>query len=165
MVLKEGQFDSGYGAIKAAGGTVTHTNKLGIVTVMASSGDFVETMRASGLVEAVARNAGFKQAAIASVLDNTTASALSTPGAENVNCATLYGVPATTGPDPLGACQWDMRAIGATTTGSYAVNQGAGTRIGDIDTGIDLTHPDLAPNLDVASSCSFIYATTPTSLP
>jgi subtilisin family serine protease len=58
-----------------------------------------------------------------------------------------------------------MRAIGATTAGSYAVNQGFGARIGDIDTGIDLTHPDLTPNLDVATSCSFIYATTPTSLP
>ena len=165
MVLKEGQFDSGYEAIKKAGGTVVHVNKLGIVTVAASSSDFIETMNASGLVTAVARNAGFKQAAIASVLDNTTATLGATPGAENGNCATLYGVSAATGPDPLGACQWDMRAIGATTAGSYAVNQGAGTRIGDIDTGIDLTHPDLAPNLDLASSCSFIYATTPTSDP
>ena len=41
----------------------------------------------------------------------------------------------------------------------------SGRAIGDIDTGVDLTHPDITPNLDVAASCSFIYATTPTSLP
>jgi hypothetical protein len=32
----------------------------------------------------------------------------------------LYGVPANIGPDQLSACQWDMRAIGATPAGSYA---------------------------------------------
>src|SRR5262249_8186472 len=62
-------------------------------------------------------------------------------------------------------CQWDMRAINATPSGSYGINQGLGARVGDIDTGIDFAHPDLAPNIDVAASCSFIYATTPTSNP
>jgi len=58
-----------------------------------------------------------------------------------------------------------MRAIGATSSGSYAVNRGRGVRIGDMDTGIDLTHTDIMPNVDLAASCDFIYATTPTSLP
>ena len=58
-----------------------------------------------------------------------------------------------------------MRAIGATSAGSYSVNLGAGARIGDMDTGIDLTHPDIMPNVDVAASCVFIYADTPTSIP
>jgi subtilisin family serine protease len=80
-------------------------------------------------------------------------------------CAALYSVPATPSPDPLGPCQWDMRAIGATSAGSYAVNLGAGARIGDIDTGIDLTNTDIMPNVDVAASCVFIYADTPTSDP
>jgi lantibiotic leader peptide-processing serine protease len=88
-----------------------------------------------------------------------------TQAAEAAACAALYSVPATTGPDALGACQWDMRAIGATSSGSYAVNQGKGVRIGDMDTGIDLTHTDIMPNVDVAASCGFIYASTPTSLP
>jgi subtilisin family serine protease len=88
-----------------------------------------------------------------------------TQAAENAACATLFSVPTSIGPDPLGACQWDMRAIGATTAGSYAVNKGKGARVGDIDTGIDLTHTDIMPNVDLAASCVFIYATTPTSLP
>jgi lantibiotic leader peptide-processing serine protease len=85
--------------------------------------------------------------------------------AEAAACAALYQVPAATGPDPLGACQWDMRAIGATSAGSYALNRGRGTRIGDIDTGIDLTHTDIMPNVDLAASCVFLYASTPTALP
>ena len=58
-----------------------------------------------------------------------------------------------------------MRAIGATSAGSYAVNRGKGARVGDIDTGIDLTNTDIMPNVDVAASCVFIYADTPTSNP
>ena len=64
-----------------------------------------------------------------------------TQAAEAAACATLFSVPVGIGPDPLGACQWDMRAIGATSSGSYAVNRGHGVRVGDIDTGIDLTQP------------------------
>ena len=58
-----------------------------------------------------------------------------------------------------------MRAIGATPAGSYAVNRGAGARVGDIDTGIDLTNSDIMPNVDVAASCVFLYADTPTADP
>jgi subtilisin family serine protease len=84
---------------------------------------------------------------------------------EAAACAALYGVPANVGPEPLSACQWDMRAIGATSGGSYAVNRGHGARVGDIDTGIDLTNTDIMPNVDVSASCVFLYATTPTANP
>jgi subtilisin family serine protease len=85
--------------------------------------------------------------------------------AEAAACAALYGVPANIGPDPLSACAWDMRAIHATSGGSYAVNRGHGARVGDIDTGIDLTNTDIMPNVDVAASCVFLYSTTPTANP
>jgi len=42
---------------------------------------------------------------------------------------------------------------------------GKGVRVGDIDSGIDLTHPDIVPNLDLADSCSFIFDHDPTALP
>ena len=67
--------------------------------------------------------------------------------------------------EPFAACQWDMLAIGATATGSHAVANGQGVRVGVIDSGVDLTHPDIAPNLDLAASCSFIFSDTPASLP
>ena len=85
--------------------------------------------------------------------------------AEAAACAALYGVGADIGPDASSVCQWDMRAIGATSAGSYAVNRGRGARIGDIDTGIDLTNGDIMPNVDVAASCVFLYADTPTAGP
>ena len=88
-----------------------------------------------------------------------------TAAAEAAACASLYGVSAAVGPDSLSACQWDMRAIGATSSGSYSVNRGRGVRVGDIDTGIDLTNGDIMPNVDVAASCVFLYSDTPTANP
>jgi len=88
-----------------------------------------------------------------------------TQAAEAAACAALFGVPAAAAPDPLASCQWDMRAIGATPSGSYAVNQGQGARVGDIDTGIDLHNTDIMPNVDLAASCVFLYASTPTADP
>src|SRR5436190_321200 len=53
--------------------------------------------------------------------------------------------------DPLSAWQWDMTQIGA--FGAQAITPGSRAVIaGDIDTGIDPTHPDLAPNFDAADS-------------
>jgi subtilisin family serine protease len=73
-----------------------------------------------------------------------------------------FGVP---NGEPLGGCQWDMSLINASDTGSYAKATGAGVTVGMIDTGVDFTHPDIAPNLDVARSCSFIFDDTPTAHP
>ena len=60
-------------------------------------------------------------------------------------------------PDSLGREQWDKMRMNATLTGSYAVQQGRkDVRVFVIDTGADQTHPDVAPNLDVAESRSFV---------
>ena len=57
----------------------------------------------------------------------------------------------STSADTLSPLQWDMDQIKAPaahaiTTGSTSVV------VGDIDTGLDFTHPDLAPNVDFADS-------------
>ena len=82
-------------------------------------------------------------------------------------CAQQFQPPGGTGagPDPLSVCQWDTRIVNASPTGSYDVNRGEGVDIGIIDTGLDATHQDIAPNLDVARSCSFIKPGNPTALP
>jgi subtilisin family serine protease len=72
-----------------------------------------------------------------------------------------YGVPSS---EPLAACQWDMALINADDA-SHARATGKGVRIGDIDSGVDITHPDIAPNLDLAQSCSFIFDHDPAALP
>ncbi|HEX5165311.1 MAG TPA: S8 family serine peptidase [Thermomicrobiales bacterium] len=81
-------------------------------------------------------------------------------------CEDLYGDTfGTPNSEPLGACQWDMAIINAGEDGSYGVATGAGVKVGVIDSGVDLTHPDIAPNLDLALSCSFIFSGTPTAQP
>ncbi len=165
VVLKLAHQNAGIAAVQQAGGKIVNVNKLGIATVTSSNGKFDLQLRRSGAVVGVAHDAWFRHKVKQPVRFTSRAAVIPTTAAEQATCAALFGVPLTTGPDPLGACQWDMRAIGATTAGSYAVNRGQGAKVADIDTGIDLTHPDLTPNLDVATSCSFIYATTPTSIP
>jgi subtilisin family serine protease len=85
--------------------------------------------------------------------------AVRTDAAASADCAAFFGIPG--GPEPLSACQWDMRAIhaGATTA------TGRGVRVGVIDGGVDLNHPDLAGAIDVGASCSFITTGTPTADP
>jgi subtilisin family serine protease len=73
----------------------------------------------------------------------------------------VFGVPNS---EPLGACQWDMAIIHAGTE-SYAKATGKGVTVGVIDSGVDFNHPDIAPNLDVDRSCSFIFDDTPTADP
>ena len=90
-----------------------------------------------------------------------------TPGAlsqaqASAACEVFFGV--TAGPEPLSACQWDMRTIEAGAA-SYANATGDGVTVGVIDGGVDMTHPDLVANLDVADSCSFIFSHTPTADP
>jgi lantibiotic leader peptide-processing serine protease len=105
--------------------------------------------------------------AVALMVGPITSAAAATPGAldpatASANCAGFFGV--APGPEPLAACQWDMRAIGVGPE-SYANATGAGVSVGVIDGGVDLTHPDLSGAIDVAHSCSFIYSTTPTADP
>jgi subtilisin family serine protease len=65
--------------------------------------------------------------------------------------------PAAPAPDPLASRQWDMAMIEATSTGSYATDLGdRRVRVGVIDTGVDSTHPDIAPNFDAADSRNFV---------
>ena len=84
------------------------------------------------------------------------------PQQASTGCEAYFDVPA--GPEPLSACQWDMRAINAGAD-AWAEATGEGVTVGVIDGGVDFTHPDLAGAIDVGLSCSFIYATTPTADP
>ena len=57
--------------------------------------------------------------------------------------------------DPLSGLQWDMRQIH--TPGAHAITGGSPTvLVGDLDSGLDYTHPDLAANVDFGNSASCI---------
>ncbi len=93
-----------------------------------------------------------------------TVSAIPTPQAVGI-CEDLFvGVYQVSSGEPLAWCQWNMSIIRANDSARAAAT-GEGVTVGIIDSGVDLTHPDIAPNLDVARSCSFIYAHDPTADP
>jgi lantibiotic leader peptide-processing serine protease len=80
-------------------------------------------------------------------------------------CADLFaGVYDTPSTEPLAACQWDMALIDANAS-AWSSATGEGVTVGILDSGVDTTHPDIAPNLDLDLSCSFITADTPTADP
>jgi subtilisin family serine protease len=60
-------------------------------------------------------------------------------------------------PDPLGSLQWDKMRMDVSTNGSYRVNRGRDDVIVALtDTGVDVNHPDIKPNLDLADSRNFV---------
>ncbi|HEX9124213.1 MAG TPA: S8 family serine peptidase [Actinomycetota bacterium] len=90
------------------------------------------------------------------------------PGGDLVStlCTPLFdGVFGTPNTEPFGPCQWDMSIIHASDSGSYAVATGEGVTVGVIDSGVQTDHPDIASNLDLDRSCSFIFTDTPTADP
>jgi lantibiotic leader peptide-processing serine protease len=83
---------------------------------------------------------------------------------DNVNDGTDVPAPGTPAPgsDSLSGLQWDMDQIQAPA--ARAINGGSSSVVvGDIDTGLDYTHPDLAPNVDFGSSVSCIGGVPNTS--
>lgn len=81
-------------------------------------------------------------------------------------CEALFsGVFGTPNSEPLGACQWDMAIIDAGDSASYGRATGQGVTAAVIDRGVDMTHPNIAPNLDVDRSCSFLFDSTATADP
>ena len=66
-----------------------------------------------------------------------------------------------------GPAGWAVRAVGGYGTtaapGPWSITQGAGVRIAILDTGVDATHPDIAPNL--VYNASEVDQTATTGLP
>lgn len=117
----------------------------------------------TAIVAVMAMVATVLPAALGSASETSTEAA--TPAEASDICDPLFGptfgVPNS---EPLGACQWDMSLINAGDA-SFGHATGDGVTVGVIDSGVDLEHPDVAPNLDVGLSCSFIFDETPTADP
>ncbi|HEY8753942.1 MAG TPA: S8 family serine peptidase [Arthrobacter sp.] len=130
-------------AVKAAGGTVVQAYpQIGVAIVASDRSGFDAALRAAdSSVQGAASTAGF---AVAVKDDNTGTAA----------APVQAGTPAP-GNDNLSGLQWDMDQIQAPA--ARAISGGsASVVVGDIDTGLDFTHPDLAPNVDFAKSASCV---------
>ncbi|HEX8991241.1 MAG TPA: S8 family serine peptidase, partial [Anaerolineales bacterium] len=130
-------------AINNAGGTIINQwSAIGVILASSSSGTFAGTLMQNSAVLGVDATGSFATGLGNDVQANDGA-ADPTPG-----------TPAP-GTDPLSGLQWDMVQIHAFE--AHAINGGSpSVVVGDIDTGLDFTHPDLAPNVDFADSVSCI---------
>jgi lantibiotic leader peptide-processing serine protease len=122
-------------AVRSAGGTlVANYSAIGVVIARSSNAAFAAGMgRASGVDAAVATGQ-YSTKVEDTIADGDAGAAL----------AATWG-------DSLSGAQWDMRQINVPA--AHQVTAGSRTvLVGDVDTGLDFTHPDLAPNYDAANS-------------
>jgi len=147
-------------AIRAAGGTIVRRNKaIGLVTVNSTSARFLGRAKAQRAVAGVARNRVIGRSPGGSGHRKPPWRDVETDG--DGRHAPTQPAPVPSG-DDLSGLQWDMQMIGATPTGSYASQQGSHqVRVGIIDTGVDGSHPDIAPNFDKALSRNFTVDNPP----
>jgi subtilisin family serine protease len=127
-------------AITAAGGTLVYSyNAIGVAVARSDSATFAADVARDSRVEGAAATAGF-----ATHLDVDTTDAGPLPDS----------APATD-TDSLSGLQWDMVQIH--TPQAHAITGGSpSVVVGDIDTGLDYTHPDLAANVDDADSVNCV---------
>ena len=136
--------------ISAAGGTVVATYAaIGVAVVRSDSATFRSDLMKDSRVQGVSATGAFGTRINDDIATDATAPADNTSS------------PAP-GNDNLSALQWDMDQISAPA--ARAINGGSpSVTVGDIDTGLDFTHPDLAANVDYAKSASCVSGAPDTS--
>src|SRR5438552_2178070 len=130
-------------SITAAGGTVVQSYpQIGVVIARSSSSTFRSSVRRNGAVRGAAATAAFATHVSGGV------------GSQSGASSSVVNTPVSD-TDPLSPLQWDMRQIH--TTEAHAITGGSpSVVVGDIDTGLDYTHPDLAANVDAGDSVNCV---------
>jgi lantibiotic leader peptide-processing serine protease len=147
--------------VKAGGRVIRANNRVGVATVVSADARFKARIRASSAIQGVARDRvigraipgqakrklqpKFSEEYLRSIRKASKGQKLAVRRKSGGNRA-----------EPLAALQWDMKMIRATTNGSYRKQKGSKrVLVGIIDTGIDGSHPDIAPNFNRALSRNF----------
>jgi lantibiotic leader peptide-processing serine protease len=148
--------DAAHAAIAFAGGTILKENKaIGVATVATTNSGFAADATRAAAIEGAARNRVIGRAPDDAVANGKVQK--HDPAQADLEGATARsGAAAPAAGEPLAGQQWDMQQIGATASGSQRYEQGKGVRVGILDTGVDGTHPDIAPNFDRALSRNFV---------
>ncbi|MFE2325880.1 S8 family serine peptidase [Streptomyces sp. NPDC059385] len=137
-------------AIERAGGTVvTSYEQIGVIVAHSQNPDFAKTLRANrGLFVSV----GATRTAPLQTVQTTEEGTTQQLSAADAAKATAV---AQEGQEPLEPNQWDLRAIKADQ--AHKINDGSrNVTVGVIDTGVDDTHPDLAPNFSKEQSANCV---------
>jgi subtilisin family serine protease len=129
--------------IAQAGGTLVYSyGQIGVAIASSDSTSFRASLLKDSRIENASSTSGF-----ATRLSDGAGSSLDAGGPPEGD---LPNAPAAD-TDSLSGLQWDMRQI--YTPEAHAITGGSpAVLVGDIDTGIDFTHPDLIQNIDIANS-------------
>jgi lantibiotic leader peptide-processing serine protease len=149
VTYRDGASSQGADAVvQGAGGQLVYNySDIGVVIARSDRSDFASNVMTAAGVDGAVATAKF---ATQLKVDKGDASA---------------DTPTTTAPlagDNLSGLQWDMKQIKAFD--AQAITSGSSKVIaGDIDTGVDFTHPDLAANIDFADSAGCLSGAPDTS--
>ena len=144
-------------AIAAAGGTVLAVNDaVNIALVTADSDAVAEINDATGVV-AVARNhsVGSTRPGMPHRFAEERPSAADRAAVGRSDAGAGRSNSRNARTEPLAGLQWDMKMIGATPDQAHRRATGRGVTVGVIDTGVDASHPDIAPNFSTSLSRNF----------
>jgi lantibiotic leader peptide-processing serine protease len=127
-------------AIDSAGGrTVASYPQIGVAVARSTATDFATAVRGAAGIQGAAATAPYAT----SIGSDVQADVADAPNAD-APAAAPWG-------DPLSPLQWDMTNIDVPQ--AHQVSSGDDSvLVADLDTGLDFTHPDLAPNYDAADS-------------
>ncbi|MGQ4444017.1 S8 family serine peptidase, partial [Streptomyces violaceoruber] len=138
-------------AIAKAGGTiVTSYDRIGVIVVHSANPDFAKTVRKVRGVQ----SAGATRTAPLPSATTTDTGAPQVLGGEDLAAAKAASAKAE-GQDPLESLQWDLPAIKADKAHEKSLGSKKVT-VAVIDTGVDDTHPDIAPNFDRQASVNCV---------
>ncbi|MGE5249947.1 MAG: S8 family serine peptidase [Bacteroidota bacterium] len=128
--------------ISSAGGSIIYRYPaIGVVIASSDNPGFAAALLEDTRIQGAAASAGF-------------ATQLDVDNSDWADAPVDPGLPATDS-DSLSGLQWDMVQIH--TPEAHAVTGGSPSIVvGDIDTGLDYTHPDLAPNVSDANSVNCV---------
>jgi subtilisin family serine protease len=158
VVAYEGDAEAAVDAVAASGGQVLDVNEAaGIALVTSDDPGFAAEVQATDAITAAARNhsVGTARPGQPHRFAEERPSVAERGGHRGRGDGRGRGHGHGRGhrADPLSDLQWDMEMIDVAAANRRAT--GEGVTVGIIDTGVDGTHPDIAPNFDARRSRNF----------